>query len=846
MTIRAELEFITNAREAANEAAPAIARLRGELEQLGALNGTRVSLGADYAAQLGEAAQHAATIAEIEAKSAAKLAEIQARSEATLAQIEARRISSEQAATASIAEIQAKAESNITAIQAKSEATLAAHAAKATADVASSEARMREQWQRDHNAIIIAGAKASHEQMAAEQAHRHKMAELELKGAQDAAKIRLKGEQDRQRDAARAAARQATQTARGAGGGAGVGGRLANAGQALVQGGGLQGAASALGGAAGALTGAAVAVTTALGGAVIEGGKLAIQAAEFRRNALIGLEKMLGGAEQAQAAYKQIQTIANVTPFETTDVKRFYQTLLGGLKDTERTERALKAVSDVAALNEFDTDKAFRMSEALAKMAGQGKLTTETLNQLGEASGGIVSRADIYEALAESTGKAAGDIQKEIEKGKIDAAKGYDAIVDVIEKRVSGGKVGDLAKQLGEQSVTGLVSTIRGVGFELLSQTNIDPIIKSLKVVADQLQGPAGERLGKATSQFFTNLFEATFGPLGDSDGPERIEKMINRVSETVEKAGKVVKDATPIFDAFGKTLLVLGGGEADTPADKRIKGVINLVSELAGMMNVVGRLYDFKIGPLGIIQSLLDIAGIDVDLSPVQKWVDAFLNLVSPKGILRHLSAMWSGDMSQLGADDQNPIIQGIRSLLGADQLKAAVDSMGWAGIGKAITDGIVQGIVSGVQGVKDAAVSAARAAYEGATGFLKTGSPSRLFEDEVGYQTTAGQAIGMVAGIPMVEAAANDVADAAYRAATTEPWPMAMPAQMANAGAANAGAAPMEQAPIFQFTFGDIIISGAGKTSDEIGDEFEAVLEERVQRVAERMWLRMANGGG
>ncbi len=76
-------------------------------------------------------------------------------------------------------------------------------------------------------------------------------------------------------------------------------------------------------------------------------------------------------------------------------------------------------------------------------------------------------------------------------------------------------------------------------------------------------------------------------------------------------------------------------------------------------------------------------------------------------------------------------------------DSFKKLFD-LDWGELGKNIILGIVDGIVNSLKWIREAAVKAAKAAAEAAKGFLGIESPSKLMEDEVGWNMGMGIKVG------------------------------------------------------------------------------------------------------
>lgn len=122
-------------------------------------------------------------------------------------------------------------------------------------------------------------------------------------------------------------------------------------------------------------------------------------------------------------------------------------------------------------------------------------------------------------------------------------------------------------------------------------------------------------------------------------------------------------------------------------------------------------------------------------------------------------------GEWAQLGANLRAGAEAAWTAIKAAfDAGVAALKAIDWGALGKAVIDGIVKGIKSGVGALKDAVKNAARAALEAAKGFLKAGSPSLLFAEQIGKPMMTGTALGImqnasVPGAAMVQSTRNIV---------------------------------------------------------------------------------------
>ncbi len=93
---------------------------------------------------------------------------------------------------------------------------------------------------------------------------------------------------------------------------------------------------------------------------------------------------------------------------------------------------------------------------------------------------------------------------------------------------------------------------------------------------------------------------------------------------------------------------------------------------------------------------------------------------------------------------------------------IKEQFGNIDWAEIGKNVIRGIANGISNGASTIISAAKEAAQSAFEAAKNKLGIASPSKLFRDAIGYNISAGMALGISDGIPLVEYAANSLSRA------------------------------------------------------------------------------------
>lgn len=110
--------------------------------------------------------------------------------------------------------------------------------------------------------------------------------------------------------------------------------------------------------------------------------------------------------------------------------------------------------------------------------------------------------------------------------------------------------------------------------------------------------------------------------------------------------------------------------------------------------------------------------------------------------------------------------ILDAVRSII--DRIKTAFTSFDWGALGKAIIDGIANGIKAGASAIAEAAKAAARAALDAAKRILGISSPSRAFA-LVGRQMMYGMAGGISATARVPAMASMDAATRTVRSSET-----------------------------------------------------------------------------
>lgn len=727
MTVKAELQFVTDAASEANKAAVAVARFRSELEKLQSIGGSS-NVGAPLPGGKGGGS--------------------------------------------GIDGIQARASAQQSAIAQKSAAQVAAIEATSNADSAASGHRIAEQYQKDRNAILVAGAKASHDEQASELAHAHKLAQVDQKGTVDTHRLRVKGEQDRARieaknsgdlakieakrkvdeskDARKAAIKLATirpsgsvkeETTSGVGGAA----------KAILEGKGIKGALGAFGGhgakiaAVGELAlsvgRAAFDAAKQIAGISFEFGTAVVGAQAYKEDVTKAFETVRGSSIAADSTMQTaLQNADRLGIARANSVGQFLDLATKGFDDAKIKEIQGRLL-DITTIDPRANVEG--LTKTIGKVAAQGRLTTDILSELSTA------------------GLEQGDVIREIGKtlGKTD--------VEVIKALSSSGG-------------------IRGLG--------VDPILKAI-----------GAQVG------------------GAAPGVKAAEKARNNLSSLLRRVGEVPQnilfdiDVGSGIDGIKGVLRSIldffaSGSETAKNASRVIGGAFNaLISGLTGkdISSDSGGITDF----LTDVMDLIEIAtpGIKAMGALARNVFTAIAFVAAGTG---NILALLSGDFSSLTSFGDD-----IKTILGASIDNAGLSIVESAtSLGSDIVNGLIAGIQGGLSAVGAMASNMGSTVISSVRGALDSHSPARELI-KVGLDATTGLAMGGAQGTPMVAGAFSSMAIAGLMAAASvSPLPMAMPFGIGSSGQSSAMTLPGASS-LPSFTFAPVItvqVSGNGDNDD------------------------------
>ncbi len=758
MSIAADLDFTTNAGARASAAVGPVEKLAAAFERLHAAQTKAQAGGAGPDPEIAKIRARAAAQEEvIAAREASSIRIAQARA-AAAAETAAQRASQQESILGQRTAAQAqkaaqqealvgqKAGAQAEAAAARDGAELRKIAARQSAAIEASNAKGQAQFQlaqqKAVNQAVLSGQKAGHQERMAQLRAESELKKIQAKQTADIAKIEAKAKADAGKAKSRPSGGGAAANDNAGGG---FNGQFNVSG--LAQ---LGGASAGMAGAAAAIVSAVAMLASMLGGLVKGGIELALSATSFKRNAILGLASMLGGAEQAKAMYGQIAKFADTSPFKTQDVTKHYKKLLGAGFAGGETQEILKGLYDVSALNDFDTQVVDRMSLAFGQIKGKGKLQTEELNQIVEGSGGTISRLKVFEQLAKMTGKSTDEIDKQLQKGKISADVGIKAIMEVIRTGVSGGKLGSLMQKMGSESFVGLVSTIASKLTGLFDSVKIDPFLDGLKSVATVLLGPIGEKLKTSVTSLMDGIFEALFAGVSGMGGDDAIGRLVNGIADGIATVAVVIKAIAPYVAAFVSGMIEGFGnvGSVITQVFGRLD--MGKAEASANIMTVIA--YAAK----GLVYA---IVAISAALVIVMGFLGGFMGVMGAlMGVLMTVIGI-VGDLASV-------IVETLGSAFDLGGLEGFVAAS--IAIGMMIPEGIAAGVASAAGAVISAVIATCSSALAAAKAILGIHSPSDVFDQEVGQMGGEGVARGFDKSSGGASAAAAGMADDAASAAS------------------------------------------------------------------------------
>jgi hypothetical protein len=310
------------------------------------------------------------------------------------------------------------------------------------------------------------------------------------------------------------------------------------------------------------IAGAATAAAMAVGGLSIAFVKYGLAQSETKGNAIKSLELLLKSSDAAKQYYDRLDTIGDVTPFDTSDVIQSAMPLLSAGVSKAGTEKAILGLSDLLSGSQAGAEPGalLQASSVMSQMLATNTYDQEHIKQLMRLSGGYLSIDRLAEAYQGRHTGVSIDKAKGVVSGQhhsIAGAEMAQLVLDVALTKDPKGLFGEVSQKFGKESVSGQLSTLQSNFDRFFQGIDAGPLLKTLDLINNEL-GKSGE-YGPKFQAAFSSIFDAITKPFiekytGDG-GPERLKRDLDAVLITLKQSadalGVISKDLELISRIF-------------------------------------------------------------------------------------------------------------------------------------------------------------------------------------------------------------------------------------------------------------------------------------------------------
>lgn len=423
--------------------------------------------------------------------------------------------------------------------------------------------------------------------------------------------------------------------------------------------------------------------------------------AEFRRNALIGLDAMLSTGFEASDVLEKLEGWAKQTGLAKDTFVQFGKQLLGeGFREGE-LKPLLAALSDVQAVNGGKVEASQRLLEIFGKIRATDKVNARELAQFGEL--GI--RPDrIYEAYAKAGHTTIEAAKAAFQGGDVAGGKALQAIVDSISAGIDkGGPLGARGQTFELGSVPAQWQKLKDAVTSVFEGVDAKPFALALTHITEQFSADKAQRFGDAISSAFARVGE-WLAHLDVSQVGASIDKIAG-VIEFLIDTGRTFfagfrqgwNDMSPAISGMGSLLASVfgtGGGATDS-----LKLFAESIANVVGALVLLGEGVLFVAGLIGqgFIAVVEGAMWLVTDLptkigGALSSGFEAFVAFGKGivDGLWQGITGAWSGMIAQFhGLLEELPA--GVRKILGIQS-----PSRVFAGLGVYAMEGFSQGIAS------------------------------------------------------------------------------------------------------------------------------------------------------
>lgn len=513
------------------------------------------------------------------------------------------------------------------------------------------------------------------------------------------------------------------------------------------------------------------------------------QVASFEQN-VGGIEKHFGDSagvvqENAKKAFETAGLSANEY-MET--VTGFSASLIGSLggntaEAAKLADVAIRSMSDNA--NTFGTD----MQSIMNTYQGLAK---ENYTMVDNLRLGYAGTKEGMKKLIEDASKMT-DVQKELGLTVDGSSMDFANCVKAIEVMQASMNIAGTTSREAAGTIEGsvnsmkaawsdfLTGTMSGEEFAQVALTAADNVVNALMEIIPRLVVGFGEM----APSLFDKAVEVVDNILTSITG--KFPEVMTKGGELLGKLGDGLKNGIPQFLKKGMEMLTSFmetlKGDGGT---KMIAGALSLIQSLVqGLVDAIPVLIAYVPQIVfNLVNTVVDNlpqvvqAGVDLILSIINGILNAVPKLLAelPK-IITSLVEIWrKTNWLELGAMVISKIANGLaqyyRDLPNklreiGNAAVTAFNAINWGKLGRDIIDGIINGLANAASMLFDSLTNLASSALDAAKDFLQIGSPSKVFEQEVGINVDKGWAEGEIKNADIVADATKEVADKSMDAA-------------------------------------------------------------------------------